>query len=187
MIKLIAVSAEEFLMLIILAFALSAMLLNPFAGLRAKSGQAVQQASSQAAQGLRINQGDLKKLKWIEGTWRGTGDVEKPFYERYYFENENTLAVESFEDESLSKVSDVTRFELSDGRFGNGGEGARWVATALTEGSITFEPVARARNSFLWQRVSDDSWKAVLKWPATATAPARERVYKMERWQAPKR
>ncbi len=76
---------------------------------------------------------DLVKLRWIEGSWRGTGDVEKPFYERYRFENDTTLAVDGFDDEKLSKVTDTTRFELKDGRFGNGGDGARWVATALDD------------------------------------------------------
>lgn len=174
-------------MMIILASVMSVMLLNTAACSQAKTTNAVQQSPSQAAQGLSVKPEDLKKLKWIVGTWRGTGDVEKPFYERYSFENESTLLVESFEDESLSKVSDVTRFELRDGKFGGGSEGSRWVATQLTEGSVTFEPVARARNSFLWQRVSDDSWKAVIKLPATASAPARERVYNMERLAEPKR
>jgi len=74
---------------------------------------------------------DLQKLKWIEGTWRGTGDVESPFFERYRFENETTLAVDSFTDETLMKVEDTTRFVLKDGQFGNGGEGSRWVATRI--------------------------------------------------------
>lgn len=135
----------------------------------------------------RLDATDLKKLRWIEGTWRGTGDVEKPFFERYYFENDSTLAVESFEDETLSKVTDVTRFELRDGQFGNGGEGARWAATQLDDDSITFEPVAKARNTFVWKRESKDVWKAVLTWPQTANAPAKQRVYTMERIAAPKK
>ena len=62
-----------------------------------------------------ISTSDLAKLRWIEGTWRGTGDVEAPFYERYHFESESTLVVEGLTDEKVDKVSDVTRFELKDG------------------------------------------------------------------------
>ncbi len=116
-----------------------------------------QDTSSQSSTPKPISANDLKKLRWIEGAWRGTGDVEKPFYERYRFENESTLAVESFDDETLSKVTDVTRFELKDGQFGGGGEGSRWVATELTDSSITFSPVTKARNSFRWQKESDNS------------------------------
>jgi hypothetical protein len=135
----------------------------------------------------RLSPSDLMKLRWIEGTWRGTGDVESPFFERYYFENDSTLVVEGFSDETLSKVSDVTRFELRDGQFGNWGEGARWAVTQLDDASVTFEPVARARNTFRWEKQSKDGWKAVLSWPANESSPAKQRIYKMERWPIPKK
>jgi hypothetical protein len=145
------------------------------------------QESSQTPAQKSISTSDLKSLRWIEGTWRGTGDVEKPFFERYHFENDSTLVVESFADETLNKVDDVTRFELKDGQFGNGGEGARWTATKVDNNSITFEPVFRARNTFRWEKESSDVWKAVLAWPATESSPAKQRIYRMERWAAPKK
>lgn len=91
------------------------------------------------------------------------------------------LVVESFADETLNKVDEVTRFELRDGQLSNLGEGARWVATQLDDNSITFEPVTRARNSFRWERQSENLWKAVLKWPANGNTPAKQKVYQMER------
>lgn len=144
--------------------------------------------AQEGAQGApkRVTEAELKKLRWIEGTWRGTGDVEKPFFERYYFENETTLVVEGFPDETVSKANDVTRFVLKDGQFGNEGEGSRWAASQLDENAITFVPLAKARNWFRWERRSQDEWKAVIGFPASDKGPARERVYKMERWSAPK-
>jgi hypothetical protein len=124
---------------------------------------------------------DLKKLRWIEGAWRGSGEGVPSFFERYRFENDSTLAVDSFENEKLEKVKDTTRFELKDGEFGGGNEGSRWIASEIDDNSVLFVPVANARNSFRWAQVSKDEWKAVLNWPATADKPARERVYKMER------
>ena len=124
---------------------------------------------------------DLAKLRWIEGTWKGSGTDQAPFFERYRFENETTLAVDSFPDEKLDKVEDTTRFELKDGQFGNGGDDSRWVATAIDAQGITFEPAAKAKNSFRWERDSADKWKATLTWPAEEGKPARERVYNMER------
>jgi len=129
-----------------------------------------------------ITAADLQKLRWIEGSWRGTGVDQSPFFERYRFENETTLAVDTLEGE---KVTDTTRFELKDGEFGGGSEGSRYVATALDENSITFAPVTKARNSFRWERRTADSWKAVLNWPAANGKPAGERVYNMERWPRP--
>ena len=123
---------------------------------------------------------DLSKLRWIEGTWRGSGVDQAPFFERYRFENESTLAVDSFPDEKLDKVEDTSRFELKDGRFGNGS----YVASSIDDNGIDFEPFANAKNSFRWERVSDNAWKATLKWPADGNKPARERIYNMERIQA---
>lgn len=137
---------------------------------------------AQTVQTKKFSPADLAKLKWIEGTWRGTGDVEKAFFERYRFENETTLAVDSFTDEKLTKVDETTRFILSDGQFGNGGDDSRWAASVIDYQGITFVPVAKARNTFRWQRESDNSWTAILQWPASDDKPARQRVYKMERW-----
>ena len=122
---------------------------------------------------------DIAKLRWIEGTWRGSGVDQAPFFERYRFENESTLAVDSFPNEKLNKAEETTRFELKEGRFGN----STYVASSIDDNGINFEPVANARNSFRWERVSDNAWKATLKWPAQGNKPARERVYNMERIQ----
>jgi hypothetical protein len=131
----------------------------------------------------KFTKADLTKLRWIEGTWRGSGVEQAPFFERYRFEDENTLAVDAFPDEKLDKVDDTTRFVLKDGEFSNGGggDGARWSASVIDDQGITFEPLAKAKNSFRWERESANTWKAILKWPAADGKPARERIYKMER------
>ena len=140
---------------------------------------------AQTPQSKKFSPVDLKKLKWIEGTWRGTGDVEAPFFERYRFENETTLAVDNFTDEKLTKVEETTRFMLSEGQFSNGGEGSRWAASVIDDQGVTFEPLVEAKNTFRWQRESDNTWTAILKWPPRDGKPARQRVYKMERWPKP--
>ena len=132
-----------------------------------------------------INAADLTKLRWIEGSWRGTGDEQSPFYERYKFENASTLVVETLADETLSKVTDVSRFELKDGHFGSGTNESGSVATALDDNSITFEPLGKSGNSFRFQRESDNSWTAILNWTDKAGAP-KERIYHMVRCAPPK-
>lgn len=124
---------------------------------------------------------DLKKLGWIEGTWRGTGVTQPAFFERYRWENDTTLAVDSFENEKLEKVTDTTRFELKDGEFGGGSEGARYVATAVDDNEITFAPVVKARNWFVWKHESKDSWTAIIKPLAKPDKPSTDIIYKMER------
>jgi len=136
-------------------------------------------AQSNRSDAKKFSTADVARLRWIEGTWRGSGVDQAPFFERYRFENDSTLAVDSFPDEKLDKVEDTSRFELKDGRFGN----PSYVASLIDDHGINFEPVANAKNSFKWERVSDNAWKAILKWPADGNKPARERVYNMERIQ----
>ena len=123
-----------------------------------------------------ITTADLRKLKWIEGTWRGTGETQPPFFERYRFENDSTLVMEELADESL-KINSTTRYELKNGQFGTD----RAVATGLDDTSVTFSPLIPGRNSFRWQSESKDVWKAILTLPATAKAPAKETIYILER------
>lgn len=105
----------------------------------ASPGQA-QSSPAPAPSPKNITTDDLKKLRWIKGTWRGTGVTQPPFFERYRFENDSTLAMEELADESLSKVNSTSRYELKNGQFGNG----RYVATDLDDTSITFSPLSRA-------------------------------------------
>lgn len=144
-----------------------------------------QDSSAQFPAPRTFTEADLRKLRWIEGTWRGTGDGVPPFFERYKFENDRTLAVETLEGATLEMVTDVTRFELKDGKFGGGSEGSRWEASSIDDHSINFVPVTKARNSFRFDRESESLWTATLDYPANAEKPARQRVYRMERWPKP--
>lgn len=136
------------------------------------------QQSFQAPKPKTLTAADLQKLRWIEGSWRGTGVNQPPFFERYRFENDTTLAVDHFADETLAKVTETSRYELKNGEFQDGS----YVATALDDSSITFEPLRAGSNSFIWKRESKDSWTAHLSWPASGNKPAGERTYNMERW-----
>ena len=121
---------------------------------------------------------DLQALRWIEGTWRGTGGGVPPFFERYHFENPTTLIMESLEND---KVTGTSRYELRNGEFWGGSGASGQVATAFDGKSITFEFVARQRGGYRWEHVGDNAWRAVLMWPAASGKPAGERVYQLER------
>ena len=134
---------------------------------------------------------ELRTLRWIVGTWRGSGGGQSPFYERYSFVDDSTLLVESFKDSTLAQVTESSRYELRGGRFANAGpaDAAQWVAVRLTGGAITFAPVRRARNRFTWRPSSADEWVADLVWPATDASGTgtRTRTYRMVRWTSPVR
>jgi len=172
---------------------------------RNTANSAAPAASTPAPTGSSSSKGkftpaDLAKLKWLEGTWKGTGG-EKPFFERYRFENDSTLVVETFADESLAKIVDTTRFELKDGEFGHDMGVRRAVASSITENAVQFVPAPtytrpaangsgpppqpggdQNQNSFRFERQSDGTWNAILQWPAGDGKPESSKVYKMEPW-----
>lgn len=127
-----------------------------------------------------ITSDDIAKLKWIEGAWRGM-DGEKPFFERYSFEDNTAMIVETLTDETLSKVDSVSRFEIKDGEFGHTEGGRRSAASVITADSVQFVPAQGGGNSFRFERQSG-GWRAVLEWPASDAKPAGQKIYNMEPW-----
>ena len=135
----------------------------------------------QSTPSKKFTTADVAKLKWIEGTWRGMyGD--KPFYERYKIE-ETAMVVESLKaDGSVNGAPD--RFELKDGEFGKDEGDQRSVASEITADYIQFVPAVPGKsNSFRFERQPNNTWRAVLDWPAKGDKPARQKIYIMEPWK----
>ena len=129
----------------------------------------------------KFTEADIAKLKWIEGTWRGM-DGDKPFFERYRFENETAMIVETLADDTLAKVSETSRFQLLDGEFTHTEGNQSSAASSITDKSVQFVPTSGGGNSFRFERQSDGTWNAILEWPSSPNKPAGSKVYKMEPW-----
>lgn len=123
---------------------------------------------------------DIARIKWLQGTWRGTGDDNKAFYERYTFED-TAMIVESFDDPDLKTVTDRTRYALVNGEFRfTRPDGRRVAASEITDDYIQFVPVVGEGNSYRFERQPEGKWRAVLEWKATADKPAKQTIYNME-------
>lgn len=141
----------------------------------------VAQSTAQSTPSKKFTAADLAKLKWIEGTWRGM-DGDKPFYERYKIE-ETAMVVETLKaDRSVDGQPD--RFELKDGEFGKDEGDKRSVASEITADYVQFVPAVPGKfNSFRFERQPNNTWRAVLKWPAKGDKPAGQKIYIMEPWK----
>ncbi len=150
--------------------------------------QAAETPKPRATPSNQFTDADIAKLKWLEGTWRGM-DGQKPFYERIRFEG-TTMIVETFADETISKINDTARFELEDGEFGNTVGGNRSAASSITEDSVQFVAASAQAgadpkgHTFRFERLSDGTWQAVLETQPAPGRPAGEKAYKMEPWKA---
>ena len=142
---------------------------------------ATAQSTAQATPSKRFTAADVAKLKWIEGTWRCLNG-DKPFYERYKIE-ETAMVVETLKaDGSVDGAPE--RFELKDGEFGKDEGDKRSVASEITADYIQFVPAVGGKtNSFRFERQPNNTWRAVLDWPAKGDKPARQRIYIMEPWK----
>jgi hypothetical protein len=141
---------------------------------------------------------DVAKLRWIEGTWRGTGENMDPRYERYTLDGDTVLVLDNFGSEKMDKPVDTLRFELKDGEFGTANTSAHWAATEITDDSATFlrfapekpkgeapaghPQMADSPRSIHWQNNKDGTWKAVIDWPPKGDQPVPQTVLLMERW-----
>lgn len=116
---------------------------------------------------------DFKKIQWLEGAWRGSGDGVEPFFEKYHFTSETTIEIEFFSDAGLKNLTKKENITLVDGKIVYGDS----TASRLDDKSIDF--VAKDY-SFSWETESADVWIARLYSP-TREGRKLARQYRMER------
>jgi hypothetical protein len=126
---------------------------------------------------------DFAKLKWIEGTWRGTAPGQEPFFERYRFVNDSTIEISYYRDSTLARESSTGRVYLTVGRIYHTSGPGRWGATRVDESGIYFIPQVNARNTFAWAYQSADSWTATLR--SGATGRETVTIFEMKRLRTP--
>jgi hypothetical protein len=162
---------EETKMKKLILVAIVVLLAMPFIWMQAQS----------SGEQKEFSKADLHKLRWIEGTWRGSENGQGGFYERYRFADEDVLETESLGPDLTSpKTGDKGSVYISDGNILHRGGSMVWIATAVDDKSIHFAPKENASNSFSWEKESSDVWVARLKFNDSQGRPV-EKVYRMER------
>jgi hypothetical protein len=121
-------------------------------------------------------------LRWLEGTWRGSGVDQPTFYERYTFVDDTTIRAESSPDSTFPNPEEAGEIVLRGGRVMTGEETMAWAVSSIDAGSVRFDPIRGARNTFVWTRESDSAWNARLSW-TDRDGVAHEQVYQMRRMQ----
>lgn len=136
-----------------------------------------------------FTESDLEKIRWLEGTWRGSYKTFE-FYERISFKG-SRIMIETFTDGTLRKNGPPASFELKNGELTHTVGDEKWKAVSVTEDAVQFVPAAEpkpgenAKASFRFERQPGNTWRAILDTPETATKPPLTKIYKMEPWSAP--
>ena len=127
-----------------------------------------------------VNAADFRTIRWIEGTWRGTGGGVEPFFEHYRMPDDTTLMRYSFADSSLATVSDSAHIVLRGGRVVEPAHDPAWQVTAFDSASWRFEHLREPGRAYTWRFVSTDQWTARLEWLDAQGRP-QERLYTLDR------
>jgi hypothetical protein len=120
-----------------------------------------QQSAGRRTPAQNLTAADIAKIKWLEGSYRGTG-ADKPFFNRYHF-NGTTLYVQSFDDEAMTKQTKSAVYELKDGMFANPSGDNRFAASEITDDLIQFVILTDASAAYRLERQGDGSIRATLE------------------------
>jgi hypothetical protein len=124
---------------------------------------------------------EFEKLRWLEGSWRGSDPGgQNPFFERYRFVGEGRIEVDHLTDATLSNVDHQGAIYLENGEIIDKGGTMSWTASRLDDTQIEFVPKEKATEPFTWKKESSDVWVARLA-GKDPQGRATETVYRMER------
>jgi hypothetical protein len=120
----------------------------------------------------------FRELRWLSGTWRGSGGAYPAFFEEYRMINDSTILMRGYADSTFRAVTDSSWIELRKGIVSTRSDRAPSVATELSADRVRFAREGSARGGFTWSRVSPDQWTATLH---PVTPGGAETVYVMRR------
>jgi len=120
----------------------------------------------------------FRELRWLSGTWRGSGGAYPAFFEEYRMVNDSTILMRAYADSTFRAVTDSSWIELRKGIVSTRSERAPSVAIELSPDRVRFAREGSARGGFTWSRVSADQWTATLH---PVTPGGAETVYLMRR------
>ncbi len=129
---------------------------------------------------LAVSTAEFAQLRWLEGSWRGSGGGVDAFFEGYRWVDDSTIRKFGFPDSTLATPSDSGDIALRGGTVRSGGPEREYVLVALDSSSVRFAPGRGAANGFEWRRTGESSWTARLTWDSAGVA--RERTYEMQRY-----
>jgi hypothetical protein len=113
----------------------------------------------EAAPIVRYTQGDIRKIRWIEGSWKST-QPEQPVKKNFQFSPDNSLDI--LEIGNSGAFSTLLTWHAGCFYLGDNRE---WVVTWIGEKDVRFEPTRPGKNPFTWTRFGEDQWYHVTHSP----------------------
>lgn len=130
-----------------------------------------------AGQAPRVTLEQFKQLRWLSGSWRGSGGAYPSFFEEYGVIDDSTIQMRALADSTFRVATDSSRIEWRNGVVSKRG-GSSYVAVELTASSVRFAREGASGGGFTWTSNSADQWTATLH---PSTPQGSETVYVMRR------
>jgi hypothetical protein len=110
---------------------------------------------------IKATVAEFKKLKFLEGKWRGTG-YKTPFFESYRFVNDSTIESFTSDDASFANRKPGSKIVLRNGSIYSEDDGrARYAVTRMDKDGYRFTAINRP-GFFVWKGVHAKEWTALL-------------------------
>ena len=106
---------------------------------------------------------DFGKLRWLAGSWAGTSDDARDFYEKCHIVDDTTIDITYYADSTLAHPTGTGRLYLSVGRIFHTMGPGRWGATHVGGDGVYFVPQVNSQTSLAWSRISNNEWTATLR------------------------
>ena len=116
-------------------------------------------AMAQTVAPAKVTQADFAGLRFLEGSWKGSGYAPGPFFESYRFVNDSTIEMASWTDSTFAKKSDSTIYVFRNGEIrSRNGEAAVVRIDSL---GYHFQRL-NGQSRWVFRRISPDRWTATL-------------------------
>ena len=146
---------------------------------RARTPAGDTSATSASPAPQTVTTAEFQQLRWLQGSWKGSGGGIDAFYERYTWVDDSTIRKFDIDGPAAAAaVKDSGDITLRGGVVRSGSPERSWIVVSLDSASVTFAPERNASNGFEWRRIAPDAWTARLTWDSAGIA--RERTYDMK-------
>lgn len=110
---------------------------------------------------MKVTLAEFKRLKFLEGNWRGTG-YKTPFFEAYRFVNDSTIESSTSNDPTFAKLEPGSKIVFRNGSIYSEDNGrANWAVTRIDGDGYRFTAINRP-GFFVWKSVTPKEWTAAL-------------------------
>jgi hypothetical protein len=119
--------------------------------------------SAQGPVAAQVSREQFASLRWLVGSWHGSGGNFPSFFERYRMVDDSTMVMESATDSTFAAIDESQRFEWRGGvlrQVRNGATGSVLVGWHVD--SLRWASPRGSGNGTLYVREGADRWHAVL-------------------------